>query len=85
MTIGVDGSTTYIQKAEGGQRQGNGKSGPGAAILYPDPENRMLFPAKSLSIANLFPDETVEFPMAELDAAHRRQFAACFSAGARAY
>jgi hypothetical protein len=79
MTITVDGNLSFAHKAEGGKKQGNGVNGPGATILYPDPDMNLPLPAQTLTIGNLFSNETVVFPFEDLSATVRRDLAGCFS------
>jgi hypothetical protein len=76
MSAAVDGKQRFTWKVEGNETMGNdqaGTSGPGAvAVAVP-------LPKKTLTVANLFPDETVEFPFSDLDKTARRQLSACFS------
>jgi len=82
MTVAVDGNLRFTHKAEGGKKQGNGANGPGATILYPDPEMNLPLPARTLTVSNVFPNETLVFPFAELSATVRRDLAQCFSPAA---
>jgi hypothetical protein len=79
MTIAVDGKLPFTHNAEGGKKQGNGVNGPGATILYPGKETVLSFPEQSLAISNVFPNETVVFPLGELNATVRRDLSVCFS------
>ncbi len=79
MTVTVDGNLSFAHKAEGGKTQGNGANGPGATILYPDPDMNLPLPARTLTIGNLFPNEAVVFPFEELSAPVRRDLSGCFS------
>jgi hypothetical protein len=83
MTVAVDGKAPFTHKVEGGKKQGNGANGPGATILYPSPETTMPFPTKSLTIKNVFPDETVVFPFESLSETVRRDLSACFTANSK--
>jgi len=53
-----------------------GDSGTGAAILHPS-----QLPARTLTISNLFPDETVVFPFDALNGTVRQSLATCFNPG----
>jgi hypothetical protein len=59
-------------------------NGEGAAILYSTQENSgranlaMPLPEQSLTIRNLFPNETVVFPFGSLAQTVRQEFATCF-------
>jgi hypothetical protein len=79
ITVAVDGNLPFTHKAEGGKKQGNGAGGPGATILYPDPNVKLSLPAQTLTVSNLFPNETVVFPFADLSATVRRDLSGCFS------
>ena len=82
ITVAVDGQSPVPHKVEGGKKQGNGANGPGATILYPNPTTKVPLPTKSLTISNLFPDETVVFPFSMLDPAVRQDLSSCFAPGA---
>jgi hypothetical protein len=63
---------------EGRETMGNGSqaiTGPAAISLYP----KMPLPARTLTISNLFPNETVEFPFGDLGQTARQSLEACFS------
>jgi hypothetical protein len=79
ITVVVDGKTAFTHKVEGGKKQGNGVNGPGATVLYPNTP----FPTHSLTIRNVFPDETVVFPFENLNQTVRRDLSTCFSTGGR--
>src|SRR4051812_9802653 len=75
--VSADGNTAIPHNLEGqGKMVGNGTpltTGLAAAVLKaPLPEN-------TLTIADLFPGETVVFPLGELDPVDRRQLAVCFA------
>jgi hypothetical protein len=78
ITIAVDGNAPITHIAEGGEKQGNGKYGPGATILYPDIPNFPL-PAHTLTVSDVFPNETPVFPFDTLSPATRANLATCFS------
>jgi hypothetical protein len=82
ITVAVDGKAPFTHTVEGGKKQGNGANGPGATVLYPNPTN-MPFPTQSLSIGNLFADETVVFPFENLSQTVRRDLSICFTAADR--
>ncbi len=66
-----------VYTVEGTEKMGNGsgtQSGPGSIFLD---HNRTL-PWRTLAVANLFPDERIEFPLDELPDAARGQLEACF-------
>ena len=76
-TLAVDGNAPVTRKAEGGRQQGNGANGPGATVLYPDIPNLKL-PARSLTVRDVFPDETAVFPFDTLSTGARQSLSACF-------
>lgn len=80
ITIAVDGNAPFTHKAEGGKKQGNGAYGPGAVVLYPDIPN-LPMPSRSLTVSDVFPNETPVFPFDALSPAIRANLAACFSRG----
>ena len=82
ITVAVDGEAPFAHKVEGGKKQGNGANGPGATILYPNTTTNVPFPTQSLTVSNLFPDETIVFPFETLSPAVRQDLSSCFPAGA---
>jgi len=75
ITVQVDGKAPLTRKVDGGKQQGNGDNGPGATVL-----SNLPFPTQSLTIRNVFPDETVVFPFEGLSEPVRRDLATCFTA-----
>jgi hypothetical protein len=81
----VDGKNPITYRVDGTETMGNGSpatTGPAAISLYepkkePHPP-RVLLPAHSLRIENLFPDEPVEFPFGDLPKTARESLAVCF-------
>ena len=80
IAIVADRKVAFTHKVEGGKKQGNGNNGPGATVLYPNPALSVPLPTQSLSVSNLFPDETVVFPFENLGGTVRRDLSACFAA-----
>ena len=77
LSASVDGNAAFTYKVEGSEKMGNGQdgtSGPGAAILAAVP-----LPARTLTISNLFPDETVVFPFDGLTQTVRQTLSTCFT------
>lgn len=71
----VDGKTPVTYEVEGKEKMGNGSqatTGPAAISLA-----GMSLPAQSLRIADLFPNESVEFPFGTLTQAARQSLTAC--------
>lgn len=79
MTVEVDGKTPIAHKVEGGKKQGNGINGPGATVLYPNPQTSMPLPRRTLTVRNVFRDETVVFPFEALSPKIRGDLSACFT------
>jgi hypothetical protein len=79
-SVSADGNAGIPHRLEGREeKMGNGTAlttGLAAAML-----NAPL-PEKILTITDLFPGETVVFPLGELDQVDRRQLAVCLAAGA---
>jgi cytochrome c551/c552 len=76
-SVSADGNSGIPHRLEGKEeRMGNGaaiSTGLAAAMLHAP------LPGKTLTIADLFPGETVVFPLGELDPADRRQLAVCLA------
>jgi hypothetical protein len=74
--VAVDGKPGIAQRLQGTEKMGNGTAGTsgraGTILNAPLPE-------KDLTVKDLFPSETVVFPVSELDHQVRRQLATCFS------
>ena len=79
-SVSADGNAGIPNRLEGREeKMGNGTAlttGFATAML-----NASL-PEKTLTITDLFPGETVVFPLGELDQVDRRQLAVCFPCGA---
>jgi hypothetical protein len=76
MSVAADGQAPVTYKVEGTEKMGNGtggSSGPGSIIL-----KAMPLPARTLTISNLFPDQTVVFPFSKLTSAARQALSTCF-------
>ena len=85
ITIAVDGKTPFTHIVEGGKKQGNGTHGPGATVLYPNTASKLPLPRQSLSVGNVFGEETVVFPFDNLSPTVRRDLSACFVAADKTY
>jgi hypothetical protein len=91
MAVAVDGKALFAHTVEGTEKMGNGasgSSGPGSAIFYSTktgtgPRVAMPLPVHTLTISDLFPDETVVFPFDRLSQAAREGFLTCFARNAR--
>lgn len=76
ISVSADGNVAIPHRLEGREeKMGNGTPGTtglAAAML------NLPLPEKTLTISDLFPGETVVFPLGELDRMDRRQLAVCF-------
>ena len=80
-SVSADGNAGIPHRLEGREeRMGNGTAASTglAAVLLNAP-----LPEKTLTISDLFPGETVVFPLGELDQVDRRQLAVCLAGGSR--
>ena len=72
--VSADGGAGIPHKLEGGEKMGNGSgdtSGVAAATLNVPLADKML------TVTDLFPGETVDFPLADLDQSARQQLSVC--------
>jgi hypothetical protein len=78
--VSNDGQPGVPHTLSGKEKMGNGTSGTSgrASVML-----RIVLPSHSLTITDLFPSETVMFPIGELDQETRRELAACSSPSAR--
>ena len=77
MSAAPDGMAPRTYKIDSTEKMGNGAdftTGPGAVDL-----RAMPLPARTLTVRNLFPDETVVFPFGDLDRAVRDSLSTCFA------
>jgi cytochrome c551/c552 len=79
-SVSTDGNAAIPYKLEGQEKMGNGSAG--ASGLAAAKLNGPL-PQKTLSVTDLFPGETVVFPLDNLDRTVRQQLVGCFSASSR--
>lgn len=81
--VSADGIDAAQYRTEGSERMGNG-GGVGVAALVLAETKRgvsrtgLPFPARSLTISDLFPGETVTFPFSNLPKGARQELNACF-------
>jgi hypothetical protein len=78
MSAALDDNTPTPYKIEGTETMGNGQagtSGPGSILLD---ANRL--PRKTLTVGEVFPNETIVFPVGDLDKKARKSLSACFAA-----
>jgi hypothetical protein len=81
MTASVDGNAPVGYKIEGKESMGNGgtvKSGHASVVLTSGKGPKFALANQSLTIRDLFPRETVEFPLADLDPKARSELRTCF-------
>ena len=85
LSVALDGKAPLSYKVEGTEKMGNGSqvmADRAAISLYDSAKTPkspgMPLPAKTLRVSNLFSNESVEFPFADLPLTARRQLAACF-------
>jgi hypothetical protein len=84
----VDGHAAVSYRVEGSEKMGNGSGavlhGLAALVLAETKRGvsrtKLPFPAESLTIRNLFPNETVTFSFANLPKDARQELHACFAA-----
>ncbi len=77
-SIAADGKAPFTYTVSGTEKMGNGTaagSGPGAAVIA---KGGMPLPAQTVTVSNLFPDETVTFSFTGLDKTTRKSLASCF-------
>jgi len=79
----VDGKSLGTYAVSGTEKMGNGakgSSGPGSIEIYPSKQKAALaLPARTLTIHDPLPKETVVFPFSQLPPADRQALSACFS------
>ncbi len=76
VSVAIDGKEPFTFQTDDGEKRFKGTvgtMGTGATILS------VTLPERSLTIANLFPDETVAFPFADLTQTARQELSACFT------
>jgi hypothetical protein len=81
MTASVDGNAPVEYKIEGTESMGNGgtaQSGHASVVLSSVKGAKFPLANQSLTIRDLFPRETVEFPFANLDQKARSELRTCF-------
>jgi hypothetical protein len=79
-SVSADGNAGIPQRLEGREEKmgnGTGLTSSSATAMLDAP-----LPEKTLTITDLFPGETVVFPVGELNPADRKQLAVCLPAGA---
>lgn len=80
LTASADGNPPVTFAVEGTEAMGNGMPGAMEPASVSLGDGRFSLPARNLTIANLFPGETVVFPFDELPEQARRELSICFKA-----
>lgn len=81
MTASVDGDAPVEYKIEGKESMGNGgtvQTGHASVLLSSGKSGKLALPNQSLTIRELFPGETIEFPFSELDQKAHAELRRCF-------
>jgi hypothetical protein len=81
MAASVDGNTPVEFRIEGKESMGNGgtlETGHASVLLSSGKGGRLPLANQSLTVRELFPGETVEFPFADLDQKVRSELRKCF-------
>ena len=85
LLVSPDGNVPLKYQVEGEEKMGNGTAGttgPAAVALYTAATpGKFAMPWRTLTISNLFPEETVVFPFDALAPQARQELAACFTSG----
>ena len=80
LNASFDGQPSLAYPIEGREKMGNGTTAQTghAAVSLSEGHPRLALPRKSLTIRDLFDNESVDFPFTDLPANARRQLSACF-------
>jgi hypothetical protein len=81
MFASVDGNSPVEYNIEGNESMGNGgtvQSGHASVLLTGGKHGKLALANKALTIRELFPGETVEFPLAELERKAHAELRRCF-------
>ena len=79
--VSLDGNSPVEYKIEGKESMGNGatvQSGHASVLLSRGKSEKLGLANQSLTIRELFPDETVEFPFSALDQKAHAELRKCF-------
>lgn len=80
LSASFDGAGSIAYKAEGEEKMGNGtpgNAGPASVMLSASPNVKL--PARTLTISDLFPGETIVFPFDQLPQQTRQALSVCFA------
>jgi hypothetical protein len=81
MTASVDGNAPVEYKITGEESMGNGgtvQTGHASILLSNGQRGKLALASQTLTVRELFPGETVDFPFSELDPKVRAEFGKCF-------
>ena len=81
LTASVDGNGPIEHKVEGKESMGNGgtaQTGHASAMLSRGKGGKLALPSRSLTIRELFPGETVDFPFSDLEQGALADLRRCF-------
>jgi hypothetical protein len=81
ITASVDGNAPIEYKIEGKESMGNGgtvQTGHASVLLSSGKSGKLALANQSLTVRELFPGETVEFPFSELDQKAQAELRKCF-------
>ena len=81
MTASADGKAPVECDIEGKESMGNGatvQSGHASLVLSSSDDRRLPLASQSLTVRDLFPGETVKFPLADLSQNARLELGKCF-------
>ena len=81
MSASVDGRAPVEYRIEGTESMGNGgavQTGHASLLLSSGKGGKLALASQSLTIRELFPGETVEFPFSDLDQKAHAELRKCF-------
>lgn len=82
MRVSVDGESPLDYRIEGTESMGNGsavQTGRASVVLRDHNDRRLRLAERSLTVRDVFPGETVEFPFGDLDTRVRAELRQCFA------
>ncbi len=81
MSVSVDGELPIDYRIEGKESMGNGsaiQTGRASVVLRDRNDRRLRLAERSLIVRDVFPGETIEFPLGDLDMRVRAELRQCF-------
>ena len=81
MAVSLDGEPAVEYRIEGKESMGNGgtlQTGHASIVLSSGQGGKLALAKQSLTVRDLFPGETVEFPFANLDKTAHSKLSECF-------